>query len=113
MYEDVRWLSYQPLAYKFEFDNHKPLIVSHAPLRTVEDSVKIFDEDLQFYERENLVWNRTPNDVETDYFNISGHNSREDVFINHSNAFIDTGLVGKKLTAINYPSLEIIQEKVM
>jgi len=107
--EHIEWLKERPL--KFETDN---LIVTHAPIKNgdIEQFNKTSVDD--------AVWNRDhikPNDKK---FQIFGHNGHLRLFSYQSNDVfvgeqiyaicVDDSRNGN-LTAIHWPSLEIIQEK--
>jgi serine/threonine protein phosphatase 1 len=99
----------------------KPLLVTHSygslefQYYLKHGYSKCFDKtSWQSYSEENpILWGRPflkTLENEYNFFNIFGHTSLQKAFINDNVAMIDTGCVyGYKLTALHYPSMEIIQ----
>lgn len=96
----------------YEFDNVKPLLITHS------EGTYFWLNDKNMFSKEFLnednpiLWSRPffkSLEKEQSIFNIFGHTALKDVFINHSYGIIDTGCVyGGKLSAMHYPSFEVI-----
>lgn len=107
-----KWLQTLSHFEVFKFKNHKDLIVSHSNIIPYFSGYDI--NDYSKFQKEEIVWNRkiTTYNRHTDenFFNIFGHTPRENVDIEKSTAIIDTGCVfGEKLSAIHYPTMEIME----
>lgn len=93
----------------------KPLLITHSfasPYWNYELSQVHFEKEI-YHEDNPILWDRPylkSLEISYPFFNVFGHTALQKVFINDNVAMIDTGCVyGHKLTALHYPSLEIIQ----
>lgn len=95
------WVSSLPVAIR----TTSGLFVSHAPYgRSVNDPV-------------SALWNRADAEEVTNYFSVHGHNPLKEVrwYGEEKRRWgvnIDTSL-GRKLTGIHYPSLEIFSQEII
>lgn len=106
--EHKAWFKTLPCFIKYEDAEtlfNRKLVVSHTTLA-------VNWEKLHYLAPSQLVWDRemVPDDI-PGWFNIYGHTPVSNPQIDHYFANIDTGAVfGRKLTAIAWPELEIIQQ---
>lgn len=116
--EHLKWIQKLPLFEVFQFENQKDLIVSHSNILPFFIDYDI--DNYSKYEKEEIIWNRLNSNfyrkTNQNIFNIYGHTPVTEVDINECSAMIDTGCVYNRikynnLTAIHYPSLEIIQQQ--
>ena len=118
-FEHIDFLKSLPYFLYFEIDGHKPLVVSHSYIHHVwRGKEYAYLED----EGEDILWRHMYDsslfdkhrEYQNDIFNIFGHSPIKEPIITNTYAMIDTGAVYEneegfgKLSAIHYPSLEII-----
>lgn len=99
--EHITWMQNLPLL--IEFDD---LVISHSSAGEYLNSGKKAE-----YEHD-VIWGRHPNPpVIEGKFNVFGHTPRKNPLVEEHYACIDTGCVfGGKLTAMHWPSKEIVQQ---
>jgi serine/threonine protein phosphatase 1 len=111
--EHLKWINTLP--YYIEYPElklgNRYLVVSHSS----------FAYHPKKQDKEDLLWNRYVNNrtlpSANDFYNIFGHTVQKKPLIKEYFACIDTGAVFKerkgygKLTAIHFPSLEVIQQE--
>ncbi len=109
---DIEFFKRTPIIKEYDITDSygRKLVVSHSQCLTFNKNSK------DFYD--NVLWNRIEptkfNILNKGFFNIFGHTPVSSVEINLDVGFanIDTGCVYKrKLTAIHFPSMEIIQQE--
>jgi len=100
----------------YEFKGYKPLVVSHSYMHNIWQGkeFKYNKKDLDVMTWEHMTKQNQFNEakeIENNIYNIFGHTPLDEVVVTSNYAMIDTGACFKdgKLSAICYPSLEIIQ----
>jgi serine/threonine protein phosphatase 1 len=97
----------------YEFENTKPLVVSHSYIHNIWQGVDFKYEKTSL---DDMIWSHfskedsnKAKELSNNIFNIFGHTVVDDVIATDTYAMIDTGACYKdgKLSAIAYPSLEI------
>jgi len=121
--EHIKFLKKQPIFKLIEFKNNRPLIISHSSISKFWKG-----SDLNQYssiDKNNILTNRFLRDNIAfcdlkniyngkDLFNIFGHTTIENVYLSKNFAAIDCGAGFKKnLVAIEYPTLNVIYQKVI
>ena len=112
---DLKWMRDLPYFKYYEFEGYKPLVVSHSYIHGIwrgqEYSYSSDDIDtiLWTHMYDENSFNPTKEE-QNNIFNIFGHTVLKEPKITQNYANIDTGACFKngKLSAVNYPSLEVI-----
>jgi len=132
------WIQNLPVLMKFPHIrvNDRKLYASHSPLdiamqiatdtTTLENALTYGPKEAVLYQSQGLstlieaiVWRhfRSPLDIpDNKFFNVTGHNTLREPFVNEHLACVDTGAgfgVGNKLTAILLPEKKIISQEVI
>jgi len=106
----------------FEIDGHKPLVVSHSYIHHLWRGKA---HNYSKHDGKDILWRHmyekdlfdTYKECQNDIFNIFGHSPVKESVITSTYAMIDTGAVYEneegfgKLSAIHYPSLEVVSVK--
>lgn len=122
-YDDALWHSHieliESLPYfkYYEFDGHKPLVVSHSYIHN-----DWIDKDHKYSldDAEDILWAHAydkerfdeDKEIRNNIFNIFGHSPVKEPIVTKTYAMIDTGATYAKygtLSAIHYPSLKVIK----
>ncbi len=114
-----KWLESLSYFYHLEIDGYKPLVISHSYIHN--DWV---DKEYKYssYDGKDILWRHMHNknffneekEIENNIFNIFGHTYISKPIVTDAYAMIDTGATYEKygtLSAIHYPTLEIIETK--
>ena len=115
----IEWMKQLPYFLCFEIDGHKPLVVSHSYIHHIWQHQNYMYE---LEEVEDVLWRHMHEkalfnsklEEENNIFNIFGHSPIKKPYATDILAMIDTGATYKnregfgKLTALHYPSLEIV-----
>jgi serine/threonine protein phosphatase 1 len=118
----LKWLRNLPYFIYFEIDTHKPLVVSHSYIHHVwinkdHEYCKCDGRDILWRHMNNKHLFESSKESENAIFNIFGHTPVKESVITDCYAMIDTGAVYShkkgygKLSAIHYPSLEVLNVK--
>jgi len=110
----IQYLKRVPYFKYYEFQKHKPLVVSHSYIHDIWQGREFAYTEKEF---DNMVWQHMEKpekfnpkkEEENGIFNIFGHTVLDKVVVTDTYAMIDTGACFQdgKLTAICYPSLEV------
>jgi serine/threonine protein phosphatase 1 len=111
----IRYLRQLPYFRYYEFEGHKPLVVSHSYIHDIWQG-KAFEYNEK--DLDDMTWKHMTDkeqfdgkrEIENGIFNIFGHTPIDEVITTDTYAMIDTSACFKdgKLSAICYPTLEII-----
>lgn len=112
---DLAWMNSLPYFKYYEFEDHKPLVVSHSYIHHIWQNK---DYIYHASEADDILWRHmydilnfdSYREHENGIFNIYGHTVVDTPIITDTDAMIDTGSCFKdgRLSAISYPSLEIV-----
>lgn len=111
LYRHFKFIRELPLFLYFEFENHKPLVISHSCIHNIWKGKDYNYSDADIGE---VLWTHIL-DTETlkkdnEIFNIFGHTIVKNVKITETFAMIDTGAfnINGVLSAIHYPSKKLV-----
>ncbi|PHS56005.1 MAG: hypothetical protein COB17_10615 [Sulfurimonas sp.] len=114
----IKYFKLLPYFEYYEIEDHKPLVVSHSYIHHVW-----IDKDHKYceYDGVDILWRHMCDDklferdkeLESGVFNIFGHYPKKEPVITDTYAMIDTGAAYTKdgygkLSALHYPSLEVV-----
>jgi len=117
--EHLEFMSSLPYFKYYEFEGHKPLVVSHSYLHHIwyhknyQYSKDTAEDILHRHMHDKKLFDRSK-ELLSGIYNIFGHSVIEESRITDTYAMIDTGAAFQrdkrfgKLTAIHYPSLQTI-----
>ena len=115
--EHLNFFKNLPYFLYYEFENVKPLVVSHSYIHDIWQGIDFQYEKTSL---DNIIWSHFTEDIrvamdrekekQNSIFNIFGHTVIDDIIVTDTYAMIDTGACYKdgKLSAIAYPSLEVV-----
>jgi len=118
--EHLDFMSKLPYFKYYEFEGHKPLVVSHSYIHHIwfhknyQYSKDTSEDILHRHMHGKKLFDR-PKELQSGIYNIFGHSVIEEARITDTYAMIDTGAAYPpqkgygKLTALHYPSLQIIE----
>ena len=112
----MKYLRRVPYFKYYEFQGHKPLVVSHSYIHDIwRGNEFAYDEK----DLDAMIWKHMTKkeqfneqkEKQNNIYNIFGHTVLDEVVITDNYAMIDTGACFKngKLTAMCYPTFEIVQ----
>ena len=123
-YKHREYLRKLPIFLIYKFKDAKDLIVSHSLILDIfkgEDISLYSEQEIEIIQNRHIVDNHNniitniENINHNDYYNVFGHTGVfEEPYITDSFSCIDTGGVfkdGGKLTALEYPSMKLIQQE--
>ena len=118
-YNHIEYLKKLPYFKYYKIEGYKPLVVSHSYLHHLwQDKNHIYDEK----SAKDILWRhmydeklfKVDKEIKNNVFNIFGHSIVKKPLITKTFAMIDTGAAfdnkigSSKLSAIHYPSLDIV-----
>jgi serine/threonine protein phosphatase 1 len=121
--EHLDFMSKLPYFLYYEFEAHKPLVVSHSYIHHIwyhkdyQYSKDTSEDILHRHMHSKKLFDRSK-ELLSGVYNIFGHSVTEETRITDTYAMIDTGAAYShqkgygKLTAIHYPSLQIIKSVI-
>ncbi len=114
--EHLEYLQSLPYFKYYEFEGHKPLVVSHSYIHDIWQGKEFAynEKDLDEMTWKHMTKQEQFNEqkeIQNGIYNIFGHTVLDEIVVAPNYAMIDTGACFKdgKLSAICYPSLEVIQ----
>ena len=112
----LEYLQELPYFKYYEFEGHKPLVVSHSYIHDIWQG-KEFEYDKK--DLDEMTWKHMTKqeqfneqkEIHNGIYNIFGHTVLDEIVVASNYAMIDTGACFKdgKLSAICYPTLKVIQ----
>ena len=109
--DHIKWMCELPLyrEYLASNDDGRTLFVSHSSVHG-----RIDLSDMKPWDDSSIIWNRYPPMNMAGKFQIFGHTPLRKVFKKNYCMNIDTGCVyGLRLTAVHFPSMKIVRQKVL